>query len=74
MNTSPNPSFLTGESKAGRCLGPSSTKPFSIANVALAAGTLQFPVSPAMQTWGAMASVITGTGTVLSGIGDLRNE
>lgn len=46
----------------------------SIANVALAIGTLKLPVSPETQTWGAMASVATGVGTVLSGIGDLRNE
>jgi hypothetical protein len=47
---------------------------FSIANVALAMGALQFQVSPETQTWGAIASVTTGIGTVLSGIGDLRNE
>lgn len=46
----------------------------SIANVALAIGTLKLPVSPETQTWGAIASVATGIGTVLSGIGDLRNE
>jgi hypothetical protein len=46
----------------------------SIANVALAIGALKFPVSPETQTWGAMASVATGIGTVLSGVGDLRNE
>ncbi|HYV07306.1 MAG TPA: hypothetical protein VFB82_22110 [Blastocatellia bacterium] len=46
----------------------------SIANVALAIGTLKLPVSPETQTWGAMASVATGIGTILSGIGDLRNE
>jgi hypothetical protein len=46
----------------------------SIANVALAVGALHFPVSPETQTWGAVASVSTGIGTVLSGIGDLRNE
>jgi hypothetical protein len=46
----------------------------SIANVALAIGTLKLPVSPETRTWGAMASVATGIGTVLSGIGDLRNE
>jgi hypothetical protein len=46
----------------------------SIANVALAIGTLKLPVSPETQTWGAMASVATGIGTVLSGVGDLRNE
>lgn len=47
---------------------------FSIANIALAVGALRFPVSPETQTWGAIASVATGIGTVLSGIGDLRNE
>ena len=46
----------------------------SIANVALAVGALHFPVSPETQTWGAVASVATGIGTVLSGVGDLRNE
>ncbi len=46
----------------------------SIANVGLAIGTLKLPVSPETQTWGAIASVTTGIGTVLSGIGDLRNE
>lgn len=46
----------------------------SIANVALAVGALKFPVSPETQTWGAVASVATGICTVLSGIGDLRNE
>lgn len=46
----------------------------SIANVALAVGAIHFPVSPETQTWGAVASVTTGIGTVLSGVGDLRNE
>ena len=46
----------------------------SIANVALAIGAIHFPVSPETQTWGAVASVATGIGTVLSGVGDLRNE
>lgn len=46
----------------------------SIANVALAMGTLHLPVSPETQTWGSIASVATGLGTALSGIGDLRNE
>jgi hypothetical protein len=46
----------------------------SIANVALAIGTLNLPVSPETQTWGAIASVATGIGTVLSGVGELRNE
>ncbi len=46
----------------------------SIANVALAVGVIQFPVSPETRTWGALASVATGIGTVLSGVGALRNE
>ncbi len=46
----------------------------SIANVALAAGVIHFPVSPETQTWGALASVATGIGTVLTGVGDLRSE
>lgn len=46
----------------------------SIADVALAVGALKFPVSPETQTWGAVASVATGLCTILSGIGDLRNE
>lgn len=46
----------------------------SIADVALAVGALKFPVSPETQTWGAVASVSTGVGTILNGIGDLRNE
>jgi hypothetical protein len=46
----------------------------SIANAALAVGVIHFPVSPETQTWGALASVATGIGTVLSGVGDLRNE
>ncbi len=46
----------------------------SIANVALAIGALHLPVSAETQTWGAIASVTTGIGTALSGIGDLRNE
>lgn len=47
---------------------------FSIANVALAVGAIQFPVSPETQTWGTLASVATGIGTIMNGIGDLRNE
>ena len=43
-----------------------------IADVALAAGV--FPVSPETRTWGAVASASTGIGSVLSGVGDLRNE
>lgn len=46
----------------------------TIADVALATGALKFPVSPETQTWGAVASVTTGVGTILNGVGDLRNE
>jgi hypothetical protein len=46
----------------------------SIANVALAIGVIHFPVSPETQTWGALASVATGIGTILNGVGDLLNE
>ncbi|MBI1869188.1 MAG: hypothetical protein HYS06_12990 [Methylocystis sp.] len=46
----------------------------SIANVGLAVGVFHFPVSPETQTWGALASVATGIGTVLNGVGDLINE
>jgi hypothetical protein len=46
----------------------------SIADVAMAIGTLHLPVSPETRTWGAIASVTTGIGTVLSGVGDLRSE
>ena len=46
----------------------------SIADVALAIGVLKLPVSAETQTWGAIASVSTGIGTVLNGVGDLRNE
>lgn len=46
----------------------------SIADIALAIGVLHLPVSAETQTWGAIASVATGIGTVLNGVGDLRNE
>lgn len=46
----------------------------SIANLTLATGTLQLPVSPETQTWGSITSVSVGLSTVLSGIGELRNE
>jgi len=46
----------------------------SIANIALAVGVIQFPVSPETQTWGAIASVSTGIATILGGVGDLSNE
>lgn len=31
-------------------------------------------LSAETQTWGAIASVTTGIGTILNGVGDLRNE
>lgn len=40
----------------------------AIADVALAVGALKFPVSPETQTWGSVASVATGIGTILSGV------
>ncbi len=46
----------------------------SIADVALALGVLNFPVTPETRSWGSVASVSTGIGTILGGIGDLRNE
>ncbi|MGH9971959.1 MAG: hypothetical protein ACREBG_29785 [Pyrinomonadaceae bacterium] len=46
----------------------------SIADIALAIGVLHLPVSAETQTWGAIASVATGIGTILNGAGDLRNE
>jgi len=46
----------------------------SIENVALAAGYVHLPISPETQTWGAITSVTTGIGTILSGVGELRNE
>jgi len=46
----------------------------SIADVALAVGVLQFPVSPETRTWGSLVSVSTGIGVILNGVGDLRNE
>lgn len=46
----------------------------TIADIALAAGGLHLPVSPETHTWGAIASVTAGVGTIINGIGDLRNE
>lgn len=46
----------------------------TIANAGIAFGAIHFPVSPETQTWGALLSVVTGIGTILSGVGDLRNE
>jgi hypothetical protein len=46
----------------------------SIADVALAIGVLHLPVSSETQSWGAIASVATGIGTILNGVGDLRAE
>ena len=43
----------------------------TIADVSLAIGVLQFPVSPETKTWGAMVSTTTGIGMILSGVGDL---
>lgn len=46
----------------------------SIANVGLAMGTLNLPVSPETQTWGSLLSVTTGVGLIFIGAGDLRGE
>ena len=46
----------------------------SIANIALAAEFLPFPVSAETKTWGAMTSTTAGFGMVLTGVGELRNE
>lgn len=46
----------------------------SIADIALAFGTLQFPVSPETQTWGSLVSATTGVGMILNGVGELRGE
>jgi hypothetical protein len=46
----------------------------SIANVALAVGALNFPVTPETRTWGAITSVVTGIGAILNGCGELRHE
>jgi len=46
----------------------------TIANAGLAFGAIHIPVSPETQTWGALVSVVTGIGTILNGVGDLRNE
>ena len=46
----------------------------SIANVAAAIGALHLPVSVETRTWGSIVSVVTGVGTIMNGIGDLRGE
>jgi len=46
----------------------------TIANAGLAFGAIHIPVSPETQSWGALVSVVTGIGTILNGVGDLRNE
>jgi hypothetical protein len=46
----------------------------SIANVAVAVGTLHFPVPVETKTWGSVVSVVTGIGTILNGVGELRGE
>lgn len=46
----------------------------TLADVGLAAGVLVLPVDPATQTWGAIVSSVTGVGTALDGLGELRGE
>lgn len=46
----------------------------TLADVALAAGVLVLPVDPSTQTWGAIVSSVTGVGTALDGMGELRGE
>ena len=46
----------------------------TLADVCLAAGVLVLPVDPATQTWGAIVSSVTGVGTALDGLGELRGE
>lgn len=46
----------------------------SIGDIALAVGTLKFPVSPEAQTWGALVSATTGVGMIFNGIGEWRGE
>lgn len=46
----------------------------TVADVGLAVGAFHFPVSPETQSWGALASVTAGVGTVMNGVGDLRGE
>ncbi len=46
----------------------------TLADCGLAAGLIVVPVAPTTQTWGAIISSITGVGTTLHGIGELRGE
>jgi len=46
----------------------------TLADVGLAVGAFPFPVSPETQSWGALASITAGVGSVMNGIGDLRGE
>ena len=46
----------------------------SIADIALAAGTLHLPVSPETRSWGTIASTTAGVGMILGGVGDIKGE
>lgn len=46
----------------------------TLADIGLAAGVFHFPVSPETQTWGALASVTAGVGSIMGGVGDIRGE
>lgn len=46
----------------------------SIADIGLAAGIIKFPVSAETASLGALASVISGYGLIMDGIGELRGE
>lgn len=46
----------------------------TLADVGLALGAFPFPVSPETQSWGALASITAGVGSVMNGVGDLRGE
>lgn len=46
----------------------------SLADIGLAVGVLQFPVSPETQTWGSLISTTTGVGMIMTGVGELRAE
>lgn len=46
----------------------------SVANAGMAVGAFKFPVSPEVQTYGAVVSVAGGVGKVMNGIGDLWGE
>lgn len=46
----------------------------TLADIGLAVGAFPFPVSAETQSWGALASITAGVGSVMNGIGDLRCE